>query len=63
MTAKYLSTMIGDKTKYVILAHISKNNNTEELALETTLTRLKKINYQGEVLIAKEFEIMDIIEV
>lgn len=63
MTAKYLSTMVGDKTKYVILAHISKNNNTEELALETTINRLKKTNYQGEVLLAKEFELMDVIEV
>lgn len=63
MTAKYLSTMVGDKTKYVILAHISKNNNTEELAIETTLNRLKKIEYQGEVLIAKEFELIDVVEV
>lgn len=30
----YLSQLIGDNTKYVVLAHLSENNNTKEKALE-----------------------------
>ena len=33
-TAKYLTKLIGDKTKYVILAHLSETNNTPEKAIE-----------------------------
>ena len=39
-SAKYLSSFIGDNTKYVLLAHLSQDNNTEELAYETLLDRL-----------------------
>ncbi len=31
----YLSKLIGDNTKKIILAHLSKDNNTEEIALKT----------------------------
>ncbi len=31
----YLSKLIGDNTKKIILAHLSKENNTEEIALNT----------------------------
>ena len=41
-SSKYLSTFIGDKTKYIILAHLSEENNTEELAYNTLLNRLKE---------------------
>ena len=41
-SAKYISKFIGSKTKYVLLAHLSEENNTEELALETLDKRLKK---------------------
>ena len=41
------------KTKYIILGHISEKNNTEELALNTTLEKLRKLNYNGDVMIAK----------
>ena len=34
-TAKYLFRIIGDNTKYIILAHLSETNNTEEKALST----------------------------
>ena len=39
-SSKYLSSFIGDKTKYVLLAHLSEENNTEELAYETLNSRL-----------------------
>ncbi len=31
----YLSKLVGDNTKKIILAHLSKENNTEEIALNT----------------------------
>ena len=31
----YLSKLIGDNTKYIVLAHLSHENNTEDIALNT----------------------------
>ncbi len=33
----YLSKLVGDNTKKIILAHLSKENNTEEVALNTIM--------------------------
>ena len=60
-TAKYLKKIVGKNTKYVILAHISEKNNTEELALEATKKELENTNI--EVLIAKQYEESPMIEV
>lgn len=43
-SSKYLSSFIGDKTKYILLAHLSEENNTEELAYETLVRRLNDDN-------------------
>ena len=43
-SAKYLCSFIGDNTKYVLLAHLSEDNNTEELAYETLVSRMNKNN-------------------
>ena len=43
-SAKYLAKFIGDKTKYILLAHLSEENNTKELALDTLKNRLNKEN-------------------
>ena len=40
-SAKYLATFAGNKTKYILLAHLSEENNTEELAYNTLVDRLK----------------------
>lgn len=40
-SAKYLSEFIGDQTKYILLAHLSEENNTETLAYNTLIERLK----------------------
>ena len=47
-SAYYLSKFIGNNTKQVVLAHISEQNNTEELALNTLKETLEKknINFQ-----------------
>lgn len=41
-SAKYLATFIGNNTKKIILFHLSEENNTKELALNTLKDRLKK---------------------
>ena len=39
-SAKYLSSFIGNNTKCIILAHLSEDNNTEELAYNHLLKDL-----------------------
>lgn len=51
-SSKYLSSFIGDNTKYIFLAHLSEDNNTEELAYETLNSKLKSDNI--EIIIAKQ---------
>lgn len=60
-TSKYLEKIVGNRTKYVILAHISEKNNTEELAYSCTKKVLDNTNI--EVLVAKQYEESPIIEV
>ena len=43
-SAKYLSKFIGDKTQYILLAHLSEENNTQDLAYNTLIDRLNKEN-------------------
>ena len=60
-TSKYLKKIVGDTTKYVILAHISEKNNTEDLAYSCTKKALEDTKI--EVLIAKQYEESPMIEV
>ncbi len=60
-TSKYLKKIVGDNTKYVILAHISEKNNTEDLAYECAKEELKDTNI--EIIIAKQYEEGPMIEV
>lgn len=54
-SAKYLSSFIGDNTKCIMLAHLSEDNNTEELAYETLDNRLKEENiHVDKIIIAKQ---------
>ena len=43
-SAYYLTKLIGDNTHHIILAHISEQNNTEELALSTLKETLERKN-------------------
>jgi len=63
-SAKYLSEFIGDKTKYILLAHLSEENNTEKLALETLLERLEKSGKNiDNIMIARQNEETELIEI
>ena len=52
-TSEYLLEVVGDKTENIILAHISENNNTEELALNTTKNLLEEHGIYKNIIIAK----------
>lgn len=63
-SAKYLAKFIGDKTKYILLAHLSEENNTKELAYSTLNERLDKEKiHVDKIIIAsqnKETELINI---
>ncbi len=60
-TGKFLEKTIGDKTKYIVLAHISENNNTEELAMRQVKGIIDK-KYNNNIIIAKQHEETEMIE-
>ena len=63
-SAFYLSKIIGNDTKEIILAHLSEENNTPEIALETLKNEFKdhEIEFDN-IVIAKQNEISGNIEV
>lgn len=61
-TSKYLKKLVGDSTKYVILAHLSEHNNKEELAYTTTRVALQDRS-DIKILVAKQNEALEEIEV
>lgn len=62
-SAYYLSKLIGKKTNYVILAHLSEQNNTEELALSSLNEMLERKNIKlNNVSIARQNEMTELIE-
>jgi len=60
-TAKYLKKIVGEKTKYIVLAHLSEKNNTEDKALEAI--KEQELDKNIEVLIARQYEETKMIEV
>ena len=55
---EYLNKVIGNKTKYIVLAHLSEQNNNPDLALNN----LKEIE-NIKIMIAKQNESTELIEV
>lgn len=63
-TARYLTKIIGPKTKTIILAHVSEKNNTYELVYATTKNKLEQNNQNVEnIIVAHQSEELPIIEV
>ena len=55
--SRYLSSFIGDKTKCVVLAHLSEENNTATKAYDTLIERLEETSqHVDNILIAKQDE-------
>jgi phosphoribosyl 1,2-cyclic phosphodiesterase len=60
--ANYLAKFIGGKTKQIILAHLSEENNTKELALSTLYGILEEHNLSVEnIIVAEQFEKTELI--
>lgn len=57
-TADYLSEYVGTKTSKIILAHLSEENNREEIAYKTVSSKVNK-----EILIAKQNKRTDLMDV
>ena len=53
-SCRYLKTLIGDKTKYIMLAHLSEENNTHEIVEEKTDKLLEKIKYKPKKVILNQ---------
>ena len=62
-SAYYLSQFVGEKTKHIILAHLSEENNTPDVALTTCTETLKKVGKEVPVIVAKQKESTELIEV
>jgi len=63
-SAKYLADFIGDNTKYILLAHLSEENNTYELAYETLLDRLDVCQkHVDNIIIAEQDQETELIEI
>lgn len=63
-TGKYLNKTIGDNTKYIILAHLSENNNTPELAFEQVKEELEGNSFDiHNLIVAKQYEETEMVEV
>lgn len=61
--AEYLLETVGKNTKKIVLAHISEKNNTKELALNTTKNLLEANGLYKEIIVAKQYESLEEIEV
>lgn len=63
-SAYYLSKFIDDKTKKIVLIHLSEENNTEQCALETLTKTLKENKIKvPEIEIARQKENTELMEV
>jgi len=62
--SKYLSDFIGDKTKYIMLAHLSEENNDPNMAYDTLIKKLNSVNKNVDnIIIAKQDEVAELIEI
>lgn len=54
-SARYLASFIGDNTHTIILAHLSEENNTSEIAYDTLVKRLEGVSHNvSKIIIAKQ---------
>ena len=60
-SAYYLKKFIGENTKYIVLAHLSEHNNTDELALKALNETIE--NNDIDIRIAHQNEQTELIEV
>ena len=60
-TCRYLKTLIGNKTKYLCLAHLSEENNTPDIVKKEVSHTIKNIDNNLEsIIICSQYEIEEI---
>lgn len=60
----YLTKLIGDKTKKIVLIHLSETNNLEEVALNTVRDTFKEYGIDfDDIICARQNERTDVIEI
>lgn len=63
-SSRYLATLSGNNTKVIVLAHLSEENNTEELAYQTLMNKLNENSFIPEkIIIAKQDKETEMIEI
>ena len=63
-SANYLASFVGDKTKGIILIHLSEDNNDPKLAYDTLANTLAKRNKKvNNIIISKQRETTELIEI
>lgn len=63
-TGTILRKLVGNNTKYVLLAHISEHNNTKELAFSQVKEKLLDLNFsEDKLLLTDQYESLDMLEV
>jgi len=63
-TGKYLTRVIGDNTKFILLAHISENNNTYDLALQQVKEEMMESKFDlNNIIVTHQNEETQMIEV
>ncbi|MCK5397486.1 MAG: MBL fold metallo-hydrolase, partial [Thermoplasmata archaeon] len=63
-SAEVIANVITEKTKHILLAHLSQDNNVPEKALAESKKELKKVTGRRiEIIPASQFEISKIINV
>lgn len=63
-SAIYMTKLLGNKTKKLVLFHLSDKNNTEDLALQTYDEIFKKNNIEKPtIIVAKQDEVSELIKV
>ena len=60
---RFLKKCIGKNTEYILLAHISENNNTKEVAYETIKNSLEGIFSKERIVVTDQYESGEEIEV
>ncbi len=60
LAGSYLSKIVGDNTKKIVLAHLSEENNTPKIALNTVNRILKDSNIKKEVVVASQYELVSV---
>lgn len=63
-TARILTKLIGDNTKYIFLAHISEHNNTKQLVLDEITRELSNINFNlDKIILTDQYISLEMVEV